>query len=175
VTLDEYQAQARSTAVYSSQHARVYPALGLAGEAGEMLNKYKKVLRGDTDIAAASPSLVDELGDCLWYAANVAADCGFKLSSCLGCQELSEVEPRSPEAMSCAMLVLADAVGQVCSCIADDQPAIAVSDALQDALLQLASVADGLAVTLEQVAVRNLAKLQDRQQRGQLRGEGDQR
>ena len=41
----EYQAEAIKTAIYSDTHLVVYPALGLAGEAGEIANKVKKILR----------------------------------------------------------------------------------------------------------------------------------
>ena len=47
MTLNEYQAHALETAVYPEKYKVVYPALGLAGEAGETADKIKKVLRGD--------------------------------------------------------------------------------------------------------------------------------
>jgi NTP pyrophosphatase (non-canonical NTP hydrolase) len=69
--LDDYQKAARSTAIYPEEHRITYPALGLAGEAGEAVEKVKKGLR---DGVLDCDGLIAELGDVLWYVANLAAD-----------------------------------------------------------------------------------------------------
>lgn len=79
----DYQRAAQRTAVYGEQNRVVYPALGLASEAGEVAGKIKKVLRdqgGDFD-AAPVEAIRDELGDVLWYLAVLAADLGLSLES----------------------------------------------------------------------------------------------
>jgi NTP pyrophosphatase (non-canonical NTP hydrolase) len=79
--MDEYQAAARETAVYGERFRAVYPALGLASEAGEVAGKVKKVLRdqeGKFD-PASTLAIADELGDVLWYVAVLAADLGLSL------------------------------------------------------------------------------------------------
>ena len=43
--LDDYQDNAKKTAIYAPEHMIMYPALGLAGEAGEVANKVKKIMR----------------------------------------------------------------------------------------------------------------------------------
>ncbi len=85
MTLDEYQAAARSTAIYPD-HARVlYPTLKLAGEAGEVAEKLGKLMRdeglrpGDALDDAQRAALAKEIGDVLWYVANLAADLGLGL------------------------------------------------------------------------------------------------
>ena len=76
MTLSSYQKAASSTAIYPTQHAITYPALGLAGEAGEVANKVKKIIRdGKLDKAA----LKGEIGDCLWYIAALCRDLNIDL------------------------------------------------------------------------------------------------
>ena len=77
--LNEYQARARETAIYGR---REYPYLGLCGEAGEVAEVYKKVLRDDNGIIGQNgrAKLVKELGDVLWYVANISEDLGFSLN-----------------------------------------------------------------------------------------------
>ena len=40
---NSYQRVAKTTAIYPATHKILYPALGLAGEAGEVANKVKKL------------------------------------------------------------------------------------------------------------------------------------
>jgi len=71
MTLSSYQKAAAGTAIYDTQHSIIYPALGLSGEAGDVANKVKKILRdGKMDKTA----LAAEVGDCLWYIAALCRD-----------------------------------------------------------------------------------------------------
>jgi hypothetical protein len=80
LTLAAYQAGARTTARYPEQDllGLYYAALGLAGEAGEIANKVKKVIRddGETLTDEARTAIAGELGDALWYAAALAHELG---------------------------------------------------------------------------------------------------
>lgn len=76
MTLNEYQHAAEKTAIYFDGHKILYPALGLAGEAGEVANKVKKMLRDDAENKAA---VAAELGDVLWYVAALCRDLGVEL------------------------------------------------------------------------------------------------
>ena len=78
----EYQEQSRRTATYP--HAgedMTYPALGLCGEAGEVAEKVKKTLRDDGGVLSAErrEALSRELGDVLWYLAQLATEAGLDL------------------------------------------------------------------------------------------------
>ncbi len=81
--LNYYQLQARRTAFYPNVGENpIYPTLGLAGEAGEVADKVKKVLRdksGKFD-TKTSDSIKLELGDVLWYVAQLSSELGFDLN-----------------------------------------------------------------------------------------------
>jgi NTP pyrophosphatase (non-canonical NTP hydrolase) len=79
--LDEFQKAARRTAIYADRNRVIYPALGLASEAGEVCGKIKKVLRDQAGDFTEAPlqAIEDELGDVLWYIAVLAADLGLSL------------------------------------------------------------------------------------------------
>ncbi len=82
MTFKEYQKQARTTAIYPNLGDNfIYPTLGLAGEAGEVAEKIKKVLR-DSEGKITEEKKIElnkELGDVLWYLANLSAELGFSL------------------------------------------------------------------------------------------------
>lgn len=106
--IKEYQEVAVKTAIYGSGNKIIYPALGLANEAGEVLGKIKKILRdreGNFSIAN-NQDIADEMGDTLWYLAALARD---------------------------------------------------------------------INIDLDTIAIKNLAKLKDRQERGVIQGSGDKR
>jgi NTP pyrophosphatase (non-canonical NTP hydrolase) len=80
--LDMYQQVAKTTAIYPREQAIIYPTLGLTGEAGEVANKVKKIIRDGSN--SKDEKLVSEIkaeiGDCLWYIAVLADDFDIKLS-----------------------------------------------------------------------------------------------
>lgn len=78
MTFDEYQKAARATAIYPRQHAITYPALGLGGESGEVEEKIKKFLRDGT---LDKEAVKKEMGDVLWYLANLACDLDLTFES----------------------------------------------------------------------------------------------
>lgn len=81
MTLNEYQQEAKKTALYPEAYRLLYPTLGLAGEAGELANKVKKILRdhGGNLSQTTREDLLAELGDVLWYVAQLATDLGVSL------------------------------------------------------------------------------------------------
>lgn len=105
----QYQEEVKKTAIYPHQGENLaYPALGLTGEAGEVADKIKKLIRDHNGNLSETErtELVKELGDVLWYLATLAWE---------------------------------------------------------------------LKVNFEDVAITNINKLKDRQARGVLQGEGDNR
>ena len=73
--LVDYQKRARTTEQKPSAEGveQLVPLLGLAGEVGELLNEYKKLLRDGSAHVRFRDRLVEELGDLLWYAAETAS------------------------------------------------------------------------------------------------------
>lgn len=82
MTFSEYQKASRQTALYPDKdHNFVYPTLGLAGETGEVAEKIKKVIRDKGGIVDEGDreALQKELGDVLWYVAQIATEIGLDL------------------------------------------------------------------------------------------------
>ena len=82
LSFDIYQRAAYLTATYPPEKLIDYPALGLAGEAGEVVNQIKKIVRDDSGFLTneRKAKIVKELGDLLWYVAAVATDIGVSLT-----------------------------------------------------------------------------------------------
>ncbi len=77
-----YQTRSRETAVYPQAGDNLlYPTLGLCGEAGEVAEKVKKMIRDDAGVLTGErrAALSKELGDVLWYAAQLATEAGLNL------------------------------------------------------------------------------------------------
>ena len=109
MNFERYQKEALKTADYPDiGNNFIYPTLGLTGEAGEVSEKVKKIMRDDNGIMSPEKrdEIIKELGDVLWYIAAMSSE---------------------------------------------------------------------LKVTLEEVAIRNIVKLQSRRDRNKIRGSGDNR
>jgi NTP pyrophosphatase (non-canonical NTP hydrolase) len=75
--LSSYQKASRSTwSLIQTDHPIVYPTLGLANEAGEVAGKIKKIFRDKGGVIgeAERAALKDELGDVLWYLAQLCTE-----------------------------------------------------------------------------------------------------
>ena len=82
MNFSDYQTQSRKTALYPSiGHGVIYPTLGLTNEAGEVAGKVKKIFRDKGGVigAAEREALKGELGDVLWYLAQVCTELELSL------------------------------------------------------------------------------------------------
>ncbi|MDE0212314.1 MAG: nucleoside triphosphate pyrophosphohydrolase family protein [Boseongicola sp.] len=81
---DSYQKEAlRTDRVPKDDDAAslIVPMLGLAGETGQLLSEYKKHLRDGEAHRLFKERVSEELGDLLWYIANVASKFDLSLSA----------------------------------------------------------------------------------------------
>ena len=78
----EYEELVKETAIYPETHRILYPALGLAGEAGEVANKVKKIIRDGFKDQPEDwrTQIAKEIGDVLWYCAALAHDLNVPLA-----------------------------------------------------------------------------------------------
>jgi len=78
-----YQFEASNFRVYPDDAKIIYPALGIAGEAGEVANKVKKILRDSSGRMSEEVflAIVDELEDVGWYIAAMCDDLGISMES----------------------------------------------------------------------------------------------
>ena len=84
MTFKEYQKLSRKTALYPNKDNNfIYPCLGLVGEAGEVAEKFKKILRDQNGIISDKnkKEISKELGDVLWYISQVATELNLKLEN----------------------------------------------------------------------------------------------
>jgi NTP pyrophosphatase (non-canonical NTP hydrolase) len=97
MTFEEYTKRALSTAQFDPSLGLIYPALGIAGESGEFVDKIKKEVRNNGNRFGNSMSpevrleMVKELGDILWYINQAADQLGYNL------QEVAAINIRKLE------------------------------------------------------------------------------
>lgn len=80
MTVNEYQAAALTTATKLNKSI-VYSTLGICGEAGEVADKVKKVIRDNNQqfTDEKKREIAKEIGDVLWYCATLSHNLGFTL------------------------------------------------------------------------------------------------
>ena len=79
---DAYQQESRKTwNLIHMDHPLVYPTMGLVNEAGEVAGKVKKIFRDrDGQISDMDrQALKDELGDVMWYLAQICTELELSL------------------------------------------------------------------------------------------------
>jgi len=92
----DYQQIVKKTSIYPDQGNNVaYATLGLAGEAGEVADKVKKLIRDSHGILTPDKrtEMIKELGDVLWYLTACASELGVDLEE-VAAQNAHKVEDR---------------------------------------------------------------------------------
>jgi NTP pyrophosphatase (non-canonical NTP hydrolase) len=192
-TIVNYIEGTATTAVYPGVGGFVgltYVLHGLIGEAGELSNKFKKMLR-DGNREQLRDQMVDELGDVLWYAARLAVELGGLSSSSTFTIPVRDMKRSAHLAImddgihipfiSFALLQLHKAVASINDLCeekyGDHDPTYTMEakDPMIELFWTLHDVAYVLGADLDTVGAKNLAKLTSRKDRGKLQGAGDDR
>ena len=95
VDFNSYQRSAVTTAIYPNQHKITYPALGMAGEAGEVANKVKKLIRDGPENRPPTwrEDIGYEIGDVIWYCSELAGNLNLTLGM-IAAQNLAKLQKR---------------------------------------------------------------------------------
>lgn len=96
MTFEEYQKLALGSEQKKDEQGLIISLLGLAGEAGELLTAYKKYLRDGEAHQLYNSSIIEELGDLLWYLTNTASKFNLSLAE-IAKANLTKVKSRWPE------------------------------------------------------------------------------
>ncbi len=102
--LRSYQSAASKTDCFQAGGSAdlMLPLLGLAGEVGELQSEYKKALRDGDAPELFRDRFAEELGDVLWYVANLATKLDFDLNQIA---ELNLHKSRERWGRRCGLLV----------------------------------------------------------------------
>lgn len=188
--LKQYQQLARRTAIYKQipNSKIIYPAIGLIGECGEVAEKTKKLIRDDnwnmTD--KRKTAITKELGDILWYCANICWDIDLDLEMMYEMRGYGITQ--QIKALMLLRLILhlnrhANIVAQELekwyfedksqpNAFAKHQT---IPYHLSHILTCINEIGCRLGYTLEDICKTNIENLAGRQNRGTLHGDGDNR
>src|SRR5882672_8725354 len=81
LSLQTYQSEARKTDRTRNTKELEFLLLGLFGEIGTLMDEVKKKQRDTSSYVGYEQSVVEELGDVLWYLSNIADRAGLSLSA----------------------------------------------------------------------------------------------
>lgn len=190
MNLNEYQKTARSTAVYLDieNSKMIYPALGLIGECGEVAEKIKKLIRDDDGEITPKrrEGIKKELGDVMWYVANVCCDTDhdlemiYRMRTSFIMHHIRDMKiPQLVLYMNRYAAFVAHILeewyyGHMCDPISKnhftDLPRY-----LTTVIVCVEEMGNKFNIDFEDIYVTNIEKLLDRKKRGKIKGDGDTR
>lgn len=189
MNISEYAEKARSVKVYPA--AFTYPALGLAGEIGEVLDKITSCSHHSN---VSKDDVVKEIGDALWYVVNTAADAGLSFNDIVDgmtgglradnfTEANAQIKRRIDTRSSLVKLPIhAGRIAEVAKKMIRDSDGVMpenklpiVKESLVEILVCLFDIADLWSINFDDVARANINKLFSRKARGVLQGSGDDR
>ena len=174
-SLNEYQQQAMSTAIFPVDRSLDYTVLGLCSEVGEMAEAWLDNNKGYYDVAS-------EGGDCYWYSAAIADTLNVRLHEVVLAYTGPDVTAKLIGNLIHDLTATSgNLAGLVKKAIRDDGGHFSPerrSKAIQllgRTILLLDALAEHLGSSRYALMNDNLNKLADRKARGTLKGSGDHR
>lgn len=189
MTFKEYLTGALTTATFDARWAIKYPQLGIIGEAGEVADKVKKVIRDHSALMDIDPhewteeikrGIALELGDVCWYTAIIANTEELDINQIEAeTQTFNSNNHQSINIVDCTLL-LARSVNRLSYLFGITSHTEEFKYSMLWNAIEVFSIAQAIAVklgynTLQDVWQMNLDKLKSRQQRGKIAGSGDNR
>lgn len=187
LTVADYAAQALTTDQRSDAGSITFPMLGLFGETGSLLSEVKKKQRDKASYLSYADTVVEELGDVLWYMTVLASRVGIGLDELLANVDRSfgdwlqggdaaltfdalqpAIMARTNEPSPAFESTLMQLAGQVGMLVSDQQVGLlsdnraAFAGRLVPILRTITQAANEAGVTLEAAAIKNLSKIFDR-------------
>lgn len=177
MTYNEYKAGARTTATYPEELSAEYLTLGIRGEGGEVCDKVKKMIRdygwkpGDRIPQDCVRGIALELGDVMWYAANLAHETKVKMG--IGkCDDDDSVDRNYYDPAYYNSRNLVSMAKRMMDTITEESVGKSYVGWVINAV---GAVAACIGMKLSEICHMNLDKLSDRKLRDKLNGEGDYR
>jgi NTP pyrophosphatase (non-canonical NTP hydrolase) len=174
-SLNEYQQQAMSTAIFPVDRSLDYTVLGLCSEVGELAEAWLDNKKGFPEVAS-------EGGDCFWYVAAIADTLEVSLQAVVDAYTGPEIKLIATTNIIHALTASSgNLAGLVKKAIRDDDGHFSEErrdkaiQLLAKTILLLEALAGPLYTSPQAMRAENLNKLADRKQRGVLKGSGDHR
>lgn len=155
MTYEEYKEKCKKYASYSKVNELEYLTLGLFNEIGELLGVEKKYTRGDFDSIVYREKIIGELGDIMWYVA-MLENYFMHEEDWFGTFSRNKLQTMPKDFFPLTFI----------------PPVIDVWD-IRDKIVHDAT--EWYYLPIEAILKYNIDKLEDRYQRGVIKGSGDNR
>ena len=179
-TFDQYQELTGETAVYPDGNDGLeYLHMGAVGEAGEICNKMKKIIRGDHKMLAdAKEAIADECGDVFWYISELAKQYRFPLSKmALNDVRAFEIKIKTEPGLLYKYAVrLSFVLAQFANIYESGFMTADIKvDHMRTSMYMLVAIIKTLELDTQQVLSSNILKLKKRKNTNTIKGTGDKR
>lgn len=184
MNLNDYQARALNLAVFGTEIDWFYPFLKLCGEVSELLEKIEEIYvsQGGRHSEIDRLEIAKELGDCLWYVTYIGRKVGLPLQHIAVAVETLNLLKNRFEISGMRLAItsgqMAERMGKVFRDKKGNPEAVDLSvirAKLVEVFYWFQVIAKDYGFTIADIARINIEKLESRDRRNVLHGEGDNR